>query len=205
MNIALTRAADGLPRRAFTIEDIRRMVEAGVIGENERIELVEGDLVMMAAKGYAHEMVKKALIRALVTAAPDDVYVEATIQFAENTLLEPDLAVIPQPRVIKSDAGFVAVDRGGCLLVIEVASSSLGYDRGPKAKLYAGFGVREFRVVDQRAYHLGPHRSERERLVVDRRARSRRDLDHPCAAWLCDQARRDLIIPRPGGRVPAVG
>ena len=73
MNIALTRAADGLARRAFTVEDIRRMVEAGVIGEDERIELVEGDLVMMAAKGYPHEIVKQALNKALVTAAPDDV------------------------------------------------------------------------------------------------------------------------------------
>jgi Uma2 family endonuclease len=160
MNIALTRAADGLPRRAFTVEDIRRMVEAGVIGEKERVELVEGDLVMMAAKGYAHEMVKNALTAALVTAAPRDVYVEATIQFAENTLLEPDLAVIPRPHVIKSDAGFVAVDRGGCLLVIEVAASSLSYDRGLKAKLYAGFGVREFWVVDANEritwIHTGP-------------------------------------------------
>jgi hypothetical protein len=44
MNIALTRAADGLPRRAFTVKDIRRMVEAGVIGEKERVELFEGGL-----------------------------------------------------------------------------------------------------------------------------------------------------------------
>lgn len=148
MNIALTRAADGLPRRAFTVEDIRRMVEAGVIGEDERIELVEGDLVMMAAKGYAYEIVKQALNKALVTAAPDDVYVETTIQFTESILLEPDLAVVPRHRRTKSDAGFITVDRGGCLLLIEVAASSLGYDRGQKAKLYAALGVREFWVVD---------------------------------------------------------
>ena len=136
------------------------MVEAGVIGENERIELVEGDLVMMAAKGYAHEIVKKALNRALVTAAPDDVCVETTIQFTENILLEPDLAVIPKHRLIESNAGFVAVDRGWCLLVIEVAASSLSYDRGQKAKLYAALGVREFWVVDANKritwVHTGP-------------------------------------------------
>jgi Uma2 family endonuclease len=99
----------------------------------------------------------------LVTAAPRDVYVEATIQFAENTLLEPDLAVIPQSHVIKSDAGFVAVNRGGCLLVIQVAVSSLAYDRGLKANLYAGFGVREFWVVDANTrtpwIHTGPSES----------------------------------------------
>ncbi len=58
MNIALTRAADGLPRRAFTVHDIRRMVEAGIIAEDEPFELIDGDLVMMAAKGYAHELIK---------------------------------------------------------------------------------------------------------------------------------------------------
>jgi len=53
-----TRAADGLPRRAFTVHDIRRMVEAGIIAEDEPFELIDGDLVMMAAKGYAHELIK---------------------------------------------------------------------------------------------------------------------------------------------------
>jgi hypothetical protein len=42
MNIALTRAADGLPRWAFSADDIRRMVEAGVLAEDERIELNRG-------------------------------------------------------------------------------------------------------------------------------------------------------------------
>ena len=55
MNIALTRATDGLPRRAFTVDDIRRMVEAGVLGEDERFELIEGEIVVMSAKGYAHD------------------------------------------------------------------------------------------------------------------------------------------------------
>jgi hypothetical protein len=48
------------PRRAFTVEDVRRMVEVGIIAEGERIELVEGELVVMAAKGYSHELVKLA-------------------------------------------------------------------------------------------------------------------------------------------------
>jgi hypothetical protein len=46
MNIAVARAADGLPRRAFTVDDIHRMVEAGIFSEDERFELIEGDLVM---------------------------------------------------------------------------------------------------------------------------------------------------------------
>src|ERR1700737_4786863 len=108
MNIALTRAADGLPRRAFTVDDIRRMVEAGVLDENERFELIEGDLVVMSAKGYAHELIKSALIIAVARALPDDMAMgsEMTVQFADTTLLEPDLAVFKRSALIKSHANF---------------------------------------------------------------------------------------------------
>jgi hypothetical protein len=57
--------AEGYPRRAFTVEDVRRM-------EDDRIELVEGEFVVMAAKGYAHEIIKNALIKTLdLAAAPE--------------------------------------------------------------------------------------------------------------------------------------
>jgi hypothetical protein len=49
MNIAVTTAAEGFPRRAFTVEDIARMMEAGIIGEEEKFELIEGEIVMRAA------------------------------------------------------------------------------------------------------------------------------------------------------------
>ncbi len=46
MNVAVTTAAEGFPRRAFTVEDIGRMIEAGVIREDERFDLVEGEIVI---------------------------------------------------------------------------------------------------------------------------------------------------------------
>src|SRR5262249_60475795 len=72
MNIAVSYTASGLPpRRAFNVDDIRRMIEAGVLHESENIELVEGEIVVMAAKGYAHEMVRQALIKAVNPARTD--------------------------------------------------------------------------------------------------------------------------------------
>jgi Uma2 family endonuclease len=173
MNVALTRAADGLPRRAFTVEDVRRMIEVGVIGEDERSELIEGDFVMMSAKGYAHEMIRKALVRTIVPAAPNDVEVgvEMTVQLAENVLLEPDLALFSQGSLRESRAGFVEVERGGCLLAIEVAVSSLAYDRGLKARLYARHGVKEFWVIDANARVTWVHTGatdERWSSIVER-------------------------------------
>jgi Uma2 family endonuclease len=162
MNIALPRAADGLPRRAFTVEDIRRMVEAGVLGEDERFELVEGDLVMMSAKGYAHELIKSALSIALARSLPDGMTmgVEMTLQFDDNTILEPDLVAFRRSSLIKSGANFSHVSSGELSLAIEVAASSLTYDRGLKARLYARHRVQEFWVVDANEritwMHTGP-------------------------------------------------
>ena len=160
MNIAVTYPAPGLPpRRAFSVDDIRRMIEAGVIGEDERIELVEGEIVVMAAKSYAHEMVKNALIKAIIRAAGPslEVGVETTIQFSTGILLEPDIALLRSDQVVKSDAGFVSVQQGGCSLVIEVSVSSLSYDKGRKAALYARLGVQEFWVIDANERHAFVH------------------------------------------------
>src|SRR5262249_8458149 len=76
MNIAVPTVAEDLPpRRAFTVADVHRMVEAGIIAEDERLELIGGEFFVMAAKGYAHELIKTALIRAIVQVAPADVSV----------------------------------------------------------------------------------------------------------------------------------
>jgi Uma2 family endonuclease len=162
MNMALTHPADGLPRRAFTVDDIQRMVDAGVLGEKERFELVEGDLVMMSAKGYAHEIIKNALTVAIARSLPGGMTMGAvmTLQFNDVTILEPDLAVFKRSSLVKSDANFSHVATGELLLAIEVAASSLAYDRGPKARLYARHRVQEFWVVDANEritwIHTGP-------------------------------------------------
>jgi len=126
------------------------MVEAGIIAEDERLELIGGEFFVMAAKGYAHELIKTALIRAIVQVAPADVSVgvEMSIQFSPDMLLEPDIVVFPRARLKKSDAEFSTFDLGGCSLIIEVAASRLGYDKRLKAALYASLGVLEYWVID---------------------------------------------------------
>ena len=162
MNVAVTTAAEGFPRRAFTVEDISRMIEAGVIREDEKFELIEGEIVMMAAKGIVHERIKSALLIAVARALPGDltVGVEATLQLTNTIMLEPDIAVFPRELFKKSSVGFAQLDPGEAYLVIEVAASSLAYDKGLKARLYARHRVREFWVVDanERAtwVHTGP-------------------------------------------------
>ncbi len=156
MNVRVTNGAEGLARRAFTVEEIWRMVETGIIAPDERFELIEGELVPMSPKGSAHETVKSALGIALAKALPPDLWMgfETTIELSEMTFVEPDLVVY------RKGLGLRDVRGPDILLAIEVADTSLDYDLGAKARLYAIHGVTELWVVDapQRTttVHTGP-------------------------------------------------
>src|SRR3954447_5614159 len=162
MNVAVTTAAEGFPRRAFTVDDISRMIEAGIIREDEKFELIEGEVVMMVSKGIAHERIKSALIVAIVRALPDDltIGVETTLRLTDTTMLEPDIAVFPKVLFRRSTVGFAQLDPGEACLMIEVANTSLAYDKVLKAPLYARQSVKEYWVVDTNErvtwVHTGP-------------------------------------------------
>ncbi len=154
MNIRATLAAEGLPRRAFTVKDVERMVEVGLIEEDERLELLGGELVPMSPKGSFHEAVKLALNERLVTRKPASVRVipETTLRLSEDTFIEPDFIVYDASRPLRDLTGPDA------LLAIEVADTSLGYDLGRKPKFYAAFGIPEMWVIDARRMRIHIHR-----------------------------------------------
>ena len=70
-----TQAAEGMPRRPWTVAEIEAMVQAGIIAEDERFELIGGEVVPMLPKGGRHEMVKVELNRHFQKTAPDDLTV----------------------------------------------------------------------------------------------------------------------------------
>jgi Uma2 family endonuclease len=144
MNMVATRAAEGFPRRSFTVAEIRRMVEAGIIAEDENFELIEGELVPMSPKGNQHEVIKAALNEILAARKPGNLRlgVETSLYLDERTFVEPDLCLYPKPILPEDVAG------RDVLLAIEVAGSSMSYDRGLKARIYARHGVAELWVVD---------------------------------------------------------
>lgn len=144
MNVIATRAAEGFPRRSFTVAEIRAMVDAGIIAEDENFELIDGEVVPMSPKGNQHEVVKAALNRLLARQSPDELRlaVETSLYLDDRTFLEPDFILYPI-RILPEDVKGTDV-----LLAIEVAASSMKYDRGLKARIYARHGVRELWVVD---------------------------------------------------------
>jgi Uma2 family endonuclease len=74
--------------------------------------------------------------------------VEATLRLTNTVMLEPDIAVFPKDLFNKSAAGFAQLDPGEAHLVVEVAASSIAYDKGLKARLYARQRVKELWVID---------------------------------------------------------
>jgi Uma2 family endonuclease len=140
----VTSAAEGLPRRRFTVAEVEAMVAAGVMEEDERVELIGGELVPMSPKGSRHELVKIALVDCWIRARPIGCRVaqETTFRLSEDTYLEPDVVIFPRA------SGLEGLTGASVLLVVEIADSSLRYDIGRKAALYASFGIRELWVID---------------------------------------------------------
>ena len=156
MNVRVTQAAEGFARRAFTVAEVERMLEAGIIDRDENFELIEGEIVPMAAKNHVHERVKSTLNLALARALPDHLWlgVESTVRLSEITYVEPDLAVWPKALRLEQVRG------PDVLLAIEVADTSFAFDRGRKAQLYASYGFTELWVVEANSrtsyVHTGP-------------------------------------------------
>jgi Uma2 family endonuclease len=156
MRANVTRAAEGFDRRSFTVSEILRMQDAGIVSEDENFELIEGEIVPMQAKTHMHELIKSTLNIGIARALPDRLWlgVKSTIYLSAETFVEPDLVIYPRGIKLEDVKG------SDILLAIEVAATSLAYDRGLKARLYARHGVSELWVVDaerRRTFiHSGP-------------------------------------------------
>lgn len=89
----VTRAAEGLPRRQFTVAEVEAMVEAGILDDDERVELIGGELVPMSPKGCRHELVKSFLVDRWIRLRPSSVRLtqETTFRLSDDTYLEPDV------------------------------------------------------------------------------------------------------------------
>jgi Uma2 family endonuclease len=136
-------ASVGTPHR-FSVDAYHRMLEAGILDEDDHVELLEGVIVEMSPQGAAHADIIIRLNRLLVLSLGEafDVRPQVPLTLDEQSEPEPDIAVVP--------AG--AKPRGEhprhALLVVEVARASLARDRDVKARLYARASIPEFWLID---------------------------------------------------------
>ncbi|MBL8579322.1 MAG: Uma2 family endonuclease [Mesorhizobium sp.] len=139
-----TMAAEGMPRRAWTVAEIEAMVEAGIIDGDERFELIGGEVVPMSPKGARHELVKIELNRNLQQTLALDLSIapETTLRLDEKSFVEPDFCVFPRSIAPGDMRGY------DVLLAIEIADTSLRYDLGRKIGTYAAYGIAEVWVIN---------------------------------------------------------
>jgi Uma2 family endonuclease len=161
-----TTAAEGLPRRYFTFAELEQMQAAGILDEDERIELIGGEIVPMSPKGNHHEIVKTALTIYWVPKLPSDLLftTETTFRMTDDTYFEPDFVFYPK------EGGWKGLGASTARLVVEIADSSFAYDMGRKAGLYASFGIAELWVIHAVTLQTRIHREPSPtgyRLLVD--------------------------------------
>jgi hypothetical protein len=123
------------------------MARAGILPEDSRVELINGEIIDMAPIGSRHAAAVKQLTRILNRAVGDTaiVSVQDPIHLDPHTEPQPDLALLRPRDDFYKTAHPRAAD---VLLVIEVADTSLHYDREIKLPLYARHGIPEVWLVD---------------------------------------------------------
>jgi Uma2 family endonuclease len=139
-----------LLRGPFTVADYYRMAECGVLRPDERVELLDGQVVPMTPIGSRHQGCVDCLNRLMQQRAGGAVIVrvQGPVHLEDRSEPEPDLALLA-PR---ADTYRTAHPRPeDTLLVIEVADTSLEFDRDVKVPLYAGAGIPEAWLVDLNA------------------------------------------------------
>ncbi len=131
--------------RPISVDEYHRMIDAGILDEDEKVQLIDGMLVAMTPQGQPHAFVIMRLTRLLARALSDDFEVlpQLPLTLGDANEPEPDLAVVRA-----QDVASRTRHPGTALLVIEVAGDSLRFDQRTKLALYARSGIPEYWIVN---------------------------------------------------------
>jgi Uma2 family endonuclease len=132
------------------------MAEAGILTEDDRVELIDGEILEMSPLGRKHWVCVNRITRLFVRAVGDRaiVHIQNPIVLGDYTEPQPDLVLL-RPR----DDFYADMDAtpDAILLLIEVADSSVDYDRRVKAPLYARMSIPEYWLADVGREHIVVH------------------------------------------------
>ncbi len=129
----------------FSRAQYHHMVDAGILRPDDRIELLDGEIIDMAPQKSRHATAVSLTYEALRAILPKNSHIRAQLPFNldERSMPEPDIAVVPgHPRDYRD------AHPARALLIVEVADNSLGYDRLRKLAAYARAGVPEYWILD---------------------------------------------------------
>jgi Uma2 family endonuclease len=148
--IITRREADSLAvGRRFTVSEYYALGEAGILCEDERVELLDGEIIVMPPIGDNHEFSTDELnmlfVPPLVGRAR--VRVQGSVVLNDSSMPQPDIAILAN-RLVPQVGPYYPTE---VHLLIEVADSSLSYDRGRKLARYAASGIPEVWIVNLRS------------------------------------------------------
>lgn len=134
-------------RHAYSVDDYYRMAEAGILRPGDRVELIEGEIIDMVPIGSRHAAAVTRIGNTLMCSVGREaiVAIQNPVRLSHYSEPQPDIALL-RPR----DDFYAAVHPGpgDVLLLVEVADSTLRFDRDTKLPLYARHGIPEVWLVD---------------------------------------------------------
>ena len=152
-----TTATELRPRHCWTVDDYHTMADVGLLHEDSRVELIEGEVVEMAPIGSEHagKVVRLGHLLTIRLGERALVSTQNPLQLGEHSEPQPDIAVLA-----RREDFYEATHPGPAdvLLLFEVADSSAAYDRQVKIPLYARHGIPEVWLVDLQRHCLEIHR-----------------------------------------------
>lgn len=149
--------AMAVARHRFTVDDYYKMAEAGILGEGDRVELIDGEIVDMTPIGRRHQACVDRLNDLMVSSLRGKaiVRVQGSLRLDEHSEPQPDLVLLRYRPDYYATADAGPADT---LLVVEVAETSARYDRRVKVPLYARAGIPEVWLVDVDAGRVAIYR-----------------------------------------------
>ena len=131
-----------LQKHSFNVDEYHRMAEVGLLSEDSRVELIEGEIIEMSPIGSTHggTVNRSSTVLNSKLSQIAIVSVQNPIRLNDFSEPQPDLALLKPRKDFYSKSHPSAED---VLVVIEVADTSLEYDRNVKLPLYARAGIRE--------------------------------------------------------------
>ncbi len=149
-----------MTRHRFTVAEYMRMAEVDLLGEDSRVELIWGEIVEMSPIYIAHTSTVKRLISLLTKQLGERIIlgVQDPVQLSDDSLPQPDIAVL------RPQDNFYSQRQPGpddILLLIEVADTSLRYDRRVKSKLYGAAGITDYWIVNLPGQQIEVYREPR--------------------------------------------
>lgn len=136
-----------LTLKHFTLAEYHRLAELGFLGEDDRVELIHGQIVEISAKGIAHEVCMTRLLRELIKLLGDRATLrsQSPIVLPSDSEPEPDLTIVQNRTDDYLGSHPIPTD---ILLVIEISDSSLSYDQEVKLPLYAEAGISNYWIFN---------------------------------------------------------